>query len=208
MIVSGAESNRRHRSCAFRSSARSTTPCLVEEFAVRLRDAVGVRELHVLVARVVKPADEHRLGRNLDAARGEDRPHPRVVENLRDGPAVGAADRPAARPAVVRRLVRVVHAVRPVAEQDHQPREAADQPRVLQHALADARHLLDREPDAAALRAGRGVRALQAEPRLLRRLDELPRAAAQSRCQPREQHAGDQRDRRERAQPRGEHRAG
>ena len=88
-------------------------------------------------------ADEDRLGRDGQPALGQPLADARVVEDLGDGPGVRPAARAAARAAVVGRLVRVVQAVRAVAERRHQPGEPAVSPMSRSTPLADVGHLVD-----------------------------------------------------------------
>ena len=189
--------NRRHRSWALRSQASSTIAAgRLELLPVRLRHAVQVEERDGVVAGVVEPPTKTVSAGHGQPARGQPLADPRVVEHLGHGPGVRPAGRAAAGAAVVGRVVRVVQAVRAVPEQQHQPGEPGRQPDVAEQPLGDVGHLVDGEADAGRPRGRASASARSSCSRVSGGVwTNRPNTPADPRRQPREEDAGDQRDR-------------
>ena len=92
-------------------------PRRLELLAVRRGNPIEVGEGHRVVAGVVVAADEDRIVGHDEVPPRQVFADPRVVQDLGDGAAVGAARRAAAGAAVVGRVVRVVQAVRAMPDQ-------------------------------------------------------------------------------------------
>ena len=179
----------------------------IELEPVRLRQPAHVEKGECLAARVVQPADEDRILRNHDAALAQRCADTRIVQHLRDGARIRAADSATARAAIVRGFVRVVHAGGAVAEHDHEPRESFRQPDVAKQPFRDGDHLIRQETMPIFLWPRFGFLALDQQLRRRRGRDEAAEEPAESRREPRKNHARHQRDRREQPERRGEKRA-
>ena len=171
---------------------------------VRRRQAVQIVVGHAVVARVVVAADEDRGAGDLDAVVGHQFPHAAVVSHLGKGPGVRAAPAAGAGAAVVRRLVRVVHARRAMPANDHHPRESRRQTHVAQQTPDDGGHLVDAVADAARLRSRLFRTAFQLQLRDRGSADIVAKQLSQLGSCPREQDPHHQRNRGERAEHRSE----
>src|SRR5205807_7412656 len=98
-----------------------------------------------VVAGVALGADEPRRGVNPQPLGGQKVAYARVVGHLCEGARIWSATSAPARPAVVRRLVRVVQADGAVSEDEHERREAIANTDIVEDAAHDVRHLPYRE---------------------------------------------------------------
>ena len=179
----------------------------IELEPVRLGQPGHVEKGERLAAGIVQPADEDRILRNHDAALAQRCADTRIIQHLRDGARIRAADSATARAAIVRGFVRVVHAGGAVAEHDHEPRESLRQPDVAKQPLRDCDHLIRQETMPVFLGSRLWFLAFDHQLRRGRGRDEAAEKAAEPRREPRENHARHQRDRRKQPECRREKRA-
>ena len=180
-------------------------PGSLEQRLATRRDEILVEERDRVVAGVALGSDEP--GGRVDGQPlgGQQLAHARVVGHLREGPGVRPAASAPARTAVVGRLVRVVEADRSVSDDEHERREAIANPDIFEDAPHDIRHLPHGEP--GMLPDGRRcVLAIQLQAGSHGGDRRLVHAAPSGR-EPREHHAQDQRDQRQPAERRHQHRA-
>src|SRR5262249_41809005 len=100
----------------------------VEEFLdVPFRQTIEIEVSDRIVAGVREGGDEMRPGGDSGAGSGETAAHGRIIQNMSRGAGVRAARVAAAGAAIVSGLVRVIDAVRAVADEDHQVCEVLDE---------------------------------------------------------------------------------
>ena len=118
------------------------------------RQQIEIEEGDRIGAGVVESAQEPGIAGDRQAALGQHVADAQIVEHGGHRPGVGTAGVPRASPAIVGRLVRIVEAVRSVAQEQHQPGEAARQADVAQHPFAEIAHLFQRKPDLVFFHSG------------------------------------------------------
>ena len=124
-------------------------------------DEVHVQQRHDVIAGVMEAPHKNRCLGDLQASLHQDFANPGVVENLREGPGIGAAVVSAARAALIRRFVWIIKAVGAVPQDDNQPGKPADQSHVAQQPFADINHFLHAVADVPLLGTGRRVASFQ-----------------------------------------------
>ena len=113
----------------------------IEERPHRIRHEVVVEERHLVVAGVALAPQKPCARANRQPLGREQLPDARVIGHLREGAGVRPPATAAAGAAVVRRLVRVVEADRPVSDHEHERRQPVVDAEVLQHPADDVGHL-------------------------------------------------------------------
>jgi hypothetical protein len=113
----------------------------------------------------VHTANENGLDGHDDSSAGQQFAYTAIVEYLRQRPGVRPAPRTSACPTVMSRLVRIIHAGRSVAQEEHQGRESRSQADLAQNLFRDRRHFVESEPTMASIRQWFRIKAFEHEPR-------------------------------------------
>ncbi len=149
-----------------------------------LGQSILVEDLQAFGTGVVKCAEKSRIPWNDQASLGQSGANSEIIQHLCEGAGVRSTDRPAACSAVVGGLVRVIHAVRPMPDHEHESREVSRQADLPELALGDVDHLLQGISKLTVVGFSIGRVPLQSKPSPRMRLNQTGQSMANPTRQP------------------------